>query len=100
MRRFVLLTALLALVGSTVASVDAGAASPRARAMKLRLKPFTSCQRLVKYARPNVKREVRSPGGAVVAPGAPPPFESGPRGVDDGTGAGEGTGTAGSPDSA
>src|SRR4051812_49978511 len=88
MRRLVLLTALLALVGATVAAVDAGAAGPRARAMKLRLKPFTSCQRLVKYARHNVKRELRYPRGGVAAPRPPPPVESGPRGGDDGAGAG------------
>jgi hypothetical protein len=55
--------------------------------MKLRLKPFTSCQRLVKYARHNVKRELRYPGGPAVAPGAPPPFASSPTGAEDGSGA-------------
>src|SRR3954447_14938228 len=99
MRRFVLLTALLAIVGATVASVDAGAAGPRARAMKLRLKPFTSCQRLVKYARHNVKRELRYAAGPALPPTAPPPFGA-PSGVDDGASGGEGTGSAGSPDSA
>src|SRR4051812_14724441 len=100
MRRFVLLPALLALVGSTVASVDAGAASPRARAMKMRLKPFTSCQRLVKYARHNVKRELRYAGGPALPPGAPPPFESGgSQGAEDGAG-GDGTGSTAGPDSA
>jgi hypothetical protein len=85
MRRLALVTALLALVGSTVATVDAGAVGPRARAMKLRLKPFTSCQRLVKYARHNVKRELRYPSGPEVAPPEPPPFYTGsPQGVDSG----------------
>src|SRR3954447_8027386 len=84
MRRLVLLTALLALVGSTVVTVDAGAIGPRARAMKLRLKPFTSCERLVKYARHNLKRELRYPGGPVVAPGTPPPFASGATPAEDG----------------
>src|SRR4051794_4588855 len=98
MRRFVLLTALLALVGSTVATVDAGAAGPRARAMKLRLKPFTSCQRLVKYARHNVKRELRYANGPVVAPAAEPPFDQAPQGAQDG-GVNGGQAT-GSPDSA
>src|SRR4051812_15103927 len=97
MRRLVLLTALLALVGATVAAVDAGAAGPRARAMKLRLKPFTSCQRLVKYARHNVKRELRYPRGPAVAPGEPPPFESGPNGVNDGAPGGQATGSPETP---
>src|SRR4051794_41795931 len=91
MRRVVLLTALLALLGSTVVTLDAGAAGPRARAMKLRLKPFTSCQRLVKYARHKVKRELRYPNGPAVAPRAPPPFESGPKGGDDGAPGGPAT---------
>src|SRR4051812_49565204 len=98
MRRLVLLTALLALVGATVAAVDAGAASQRARAMKLRLKPFSSCQRLVKYARHNVKRELRYPNGPAVAPDAPPPFEPGPTAGNGGSvDGGQGTG---SPESA
>ena len=98
MRRLVTLTVLLALVGFTVATVDAGAASPRARAMKMRLKPFTSCQRLVKYARHNVKRELRYANGPVVAPGVEPPFEQAPQGVDDGSS--NGGQATGSPDSA
>jgi hypothetical protein len=88
MRRLVVLAALLALVGSTVATVDAGAASPRARAMKLRLKPFTSCGRLVKYARHNVKRELRYANGPAVPPGAPPPFQPEPGGAQGGPSAG------------
>src|SRR3954471_10846792 len=99
MRRLVLLTALLALLGATmVATVDARAAGPRARAMKMRLKPFTSCGRLVKYARHNVKRELRYANGPVVAPGVAPPFEQAPQGAEDGSGSG-GQAT-GSPDSA
>src|SRR4051794_29499095 len=98
MRRVVLLTALLALLGSTVVTLDAGAAGPRARAMKLRLKPFSSCQRLVKYARHNVKRELRYPNGPAVAPDAPPPFEPGPTAGNPGSADG-GQGT-GSPESA
>jgi hypothetical protein len=98
MRRFVLLIAALALLGSTVATVDAGAASQRARAMKLRLKPFSSCQRLVKYARHNVKRELRYPNGPAVAPDAEPPFEPGPTAGNGGSvDGGQGTG---SPESA
>src|SRR3954447_21632510 len=98
MRRFVLLIAALALLGSTVATVEAGAASQRARAMKLRLKPFSSCQRLVKYARHNVKRELRYPNGPAGAPAAPPPFEPGPTAGNPGSADG-GQGT-GSPESA
>jgi hypothetical protein len=98
MRRLVLLVAMVALLGATISTVDAGAASPRVRAMKLRLKPFTSCERLVKYARHNMKRELRYGGGPVVAPGVPPPFASGPAAVDDGSGQGS-PGSAG-PDAA
>ena len=98
MRRLVLLVAMAALLGATTSTVDAGAASPRVRAMKLRLKPFTSCSRLVKYARHNMKRELRYGGGPVVAPGVPPPFASGPSAVDDGSGQGS-PGSAG-PDAA
>ncbi|MEA2410196.1 MAG: hypothetical protein QOC77_757, partial [Thermoleophilaceae bacterium] len=43
---------------------------------KLRLKPFSSCQRLVKYAHHNVKRELRYASGPAVAPGVPPPFST------------------------
>jgi hypothetical protein len=91
MRRAVILAALLALIGSTVATADAGAIGPRARAMKLRLKPFMSCQRLVKYARHNVKRELRYPAGPAVPPAAPPPFAQAPQGVGGSTNGGQGT---------
>ncbi|MEA2422943.1 MAG: hypothetical protein QOF55_2042, partial [Thermoleophilaceae bacterium] len=78
MRRLVLLLAVAALLGTTVVTVDAGASGPRARAMKLRLKPFGSCKRLVHYARHYAPRELRYSGGPVVAPGIPPPFETAP----------------------
>jgi hypothetical protein len=90
MRRLVVFTVLLALIGTA----DAGAVGPRARAFKLRLKPFTSCQRVVKYARHNLKRELRYPGGPEVPPADPPPFYTGPPGVDSG---GQATGSAGEP---
>jgi hypothetical protein len=75
MRRLALLLALAALVGATVATVDAaGANGPRARAVKMRLKQFGSCTKLVKYARHYAPREIRYAGGPVLAPGSPPAF--------------------------
>src|SRR3954470_23563197 len=76
MRRIVLLLAIAALLGSTVATVDAAGASHgvRARAVKMRLHRFSSCKRLVKYARSRAPREIRYAAGPVVAPGTPPAF--------------------------
>ena len=75
MRKLVLLLAVAALVGSTVATVDAsGASGPRARAAKMRLTKFSSCNRLVKYARHYAPRELRYSGGPVLAPASPPSF--------------------------
>jgi hypothetical protein len=73
MRRLILLLAVAALVGSTVATVDAGAAGPRARAKKQRLERFSSCKRLVRYARHYAPRERRYASGPVLAPGVMPP---------------------------
>jgi hypothetical protein len=87
--------AVAALVGSTVATVDAtGASGPRARAMKLRLKQFSSCDRLVKYARHYAPREVRYSGGPVVAPGTPPAFAQTDDTAGGGTDGGRGEGAA------
>jgi hypothetical protein len=98
MRRLVTLLAMAALIGATVATVDAaGANGPRARAMKLRLKPFNSCTRLVKYARRHAPREIRYSGGPVVAPGSPPAFTEQPT---DSSGGGRGEGDGGTPTAA
>jgi hypothetical protein len=72
MRRLVLLLAVAALLGATVGAVDAGASGPRARAIKLRLKSFASCNWLVHYARHYAPRELRYGGGPVLAPGIAP----------------------------
>jgi Beta propeller domain len=80
MRKLVLLLLVAALLGATIATVDAGAAGVRARAMKLRLKPFPTCKRLVRYARHYAPRELRYGAGAVVAPGPGPPFAVTPTG--------------------
>jgi hypothetical protein len=87
MRKLVLVLAVVGLIGAAAATAQAGAASPRAQAMKLRLKPFGSCTRLIRYARHNMKRELRYPGGPVLAPGTPVPFTAG-------------QGTAGAPETA
>src|SRR4051794_16855103 len=92
MRRIVLLLAVAALLGATVATVDAAGAKNhgvRARAMKLRLKPFASCTKLVKYARHHAPREIRYAGGPVVAPASPPSFAQ----TDDTAGPSQGEGT-------
>src|SRR4051812_13751697 len=92
MRRVVLLLAIAALAGATVATVDAsGANGPRARAVKMRLHKFSSCTRLVKYARRHVARELRNTGGPIVAPASPPSFAQ----TDDTTGGGRGGDSAG-----
>ena len=89
MRKLVLLLSVAALVGATVATVDAsGASAPRARAVKMRLKQFPSCTRLVKYARHYAPRELRNSGGPVLAPGTPPSFTQ----TDDSAGGGRGEG--------
>jgi hypothetical protein len=97
MRRLVLLLVMAALVGATVATVDAaGAGGPRARAVKMRLHKFGSCKTLVKYARHHVKKELRAGSGPVVAPGSPPAFaeqpSGGPPSPDDSAGGGRGEG--------
>jgi hypothetical protein len=87
MRRLVLFLAMAALVGATVATVDAsGANGPRARAIKMRLQQFPSCKRLVKYARHHAPRELRYSSGPVIAPGTPPSFTQ----TDDSAGGGRG----------
>src|SRR3954466_2329611 len=90
MRRLVVLVAMAALVGGiTAATVETAAAakpSMRARALKLRPKPFSSCTNLVKYARSHAPREIRYAGGPVTAPGSPPSFAQ----TDD-TAGGDGT---------
>jgi hypothetical protein len=77
MRKSVVLLVVLALLGATFASADAGAAGVRARAMKQRLKPFPSCQRLIGYAHRYTRRELRG-GGGIFAP-APQPIDNGTR---------------------
>jgi hypothetical protein len=72
MRRLLLLLAVAATVGTVFASVDAGAAGPRARANKMRLTRFGSCGPLVKYARRHALRELHG-GGPVLAPSSAPP---------------------------
>jgi hypothetical protein len=75
MRRLALLLATVAVIGSTfaTATVADGASGPRARALKARLKPFPSCQRLIGYARHYAPRERRAGGGGpVIAPGPAP----------------------------
>jgi hypothetical protein len=86
MRRLaVLLTVALTLVTLfAVADTAAGASSPRAKALKQRLKSFPSCERLIGYARSHVAREQRS-GGSVVSPGPAPPATGGPV-AEDGSG--------------
>ena len=79
MRRLILLLAVAALVGSTVATVDAGAAGSRERARKQRPQRFSSCTNLVKYARRHASKERRYSNGPVLAPGASPPSR-GPEG--------------------
>jgi hypothetical protein len=79
MRRLILLLAVAALVGSTALTIDAGAATPRARAVKQRIQPFGSCKALVSYARRRAPKERRYSGGPVVAPGVTPPSR-GPEG--------------------
>jgi uncharacterized secreted protein with C-terminal beta-propeller domain len=74
MRRLLLLIAVIALLGTTVATVDAGASGPRARAMKMKLHRFSSCKPLLKYARHFAPRELRYGSGPVVAPGTAPEF--------------------------
>src|SRR4051812_49574357 len=78
MRRLVLLVAMTALLGGvTAATVETAAAatpSMRARALKLRPRPFSSCSNLVKYARGHAPREIRYAGGPVTAPASPPSF--------------------------
>lgn len=91
MRKLLLLVAVASLLGTTVATVDAGAAGPRARAMKVKLHRFSSCSRLVKYARHFAPREVRYSSGPVVAPGVEPEFTAGPP-TDDSAGGGRGEG--------
>src|SRR4051812_7827952 len=90
MRRLVVLVAMAALLGGiTGATVETAAAakpSMRARALKLRPKPFSSCTNLVKYARSHAAREIRYAGGPVTAPAAPPTFAQ----TDD-TAGGDGT---------
>src|SRR5439155_11038152 len=63
-------------LGSTVATVDAGASTARARAKKVRLARFPSCKRLVSYARHHAPRERRYISGPVVAPGVMPPSQN------------------------
>jgi hypothetical protein len=75
MRRLALLVALVSVLGAALPQADAGAASARQRALKMRLlKPFDSCSRLVHYARRYAPRELR--GGVI-----PPSVAPGPVGV-------------------
>ena len=101
MRRLVLLIAVAALLGATVATVattNAGAIGQRAKATKLRAKPFSSCARLVKYARRHAKKELRVANGPVVAPGSGLPEDS--RGPSPSPGAGGDGQSTGAPEAA
>src|SRR4051794_13737792 len=71
MRRLAIALAVIAALGGVVATVDAGAAGPRARAIKVRLRAFHSCRRLIHYARGHAAREMRAGGGIVPPTGAP-----------------------------
>ena len=75
MRKLAMLLAVIAVV----VPAEASAASPRAKALKVRLKTFGSCERLVGYAQGHAGKEIRT-GGPVVAPNPPPPTDLGPRG--------------------
>lgn len=88
MRRLALLFAVAALLGSVLATAEAGASGVRAHAMKQRLTSFNSCERLIKYARSHIKKELQ---GGFAGPTSDPPFE-GPRGAPPA--AADGTGTA------
>jgi uncharacterized secreted protein with C-terminal beta-propeller domain len=72
MRRLVLLLAAVVVAGAVGAAAVADAAGPRARAMKVRLEPFGSCDRLIDYGRRHAGRELRG-GGPVLPPGGVPP---------------------------
>ena len=84
MRRFVLLAAMvLTACVALTATVDAGASGVRAQAKKQRLAPFSSCKRLIRYARGHAKLEAR---GGIVAPGdALPPAMPQPAAGDTGS---------------
>jgi uncharacterized secreted protein with C-terminal beta-propeller domain len=75
MRRLLVLLTVLT-VALPLAAADA---TPRAKALKARLKPFGSCESIVDYARRHRGKEVRT-GGPVVAPNPAPATDLGPRG--------------------